>query len=110
MIASSVEPPEAHSGFFGSGDLNGVENGRFEIGDEEADIEEQEPGSPMSDWEESDPEQSSFQKDEEDLSHFVCKLYDGIFRGLKVNVALQQALAPHPKLKYVCHLPNMPNL
>ncbi|KAL5972699.1 Phospholipase A I [Asimina triloba] len=108
VIASSAEPPEMQPRMFhGLADFNGTENGRFEIGDEEAEDEEQEPepASPMSDWEDSDVEKTEhmstyWDDEEEDLSLFVCVLYDALFReGARVDVALQHALSSHPKLK-----------
>ncbi|URE37227.1 patatin-like phospholipase family protein [Musa troglodytarum] len=111
VVSSSIEPPDMKSiRFRGTGDYNGFENGRFEIGDEEG---EQEPVSPASDWEDGDGEKGgehsiSWNGDyEEDLSEFVCHLYDSLFReGSTVDVALQHALCSHPKLRYSCHLPN----
>ncbi|XP_058093456.1 phospholipase A I isoform X2 [Magnolia sinica] len=113
VISSSAEPPEMHpSVFHGLADFNGMENGRFVIGDEDAEDEEPEPASPVSDWEDSDPEKAEHPSscrddDEEDLSSFICLLYDALFReGARMDVALQHALSSHPKLRYTCHLPN----
>lgn len=98
--------------FHGSGDFNAVENGKFEIGDEEAEDEDVEPASPTSDWEDSEPEKnvershSFWDDDEEELSQFSCQLYDSLFKvGSTVEVALKNALALHRNLRYSCHLP-----
>ncbi|EEF43897.1 conserved hypothetical protein [Ricinus communis] len=95
----------------GSEEFHVLENGRFEIGEEEAEDEEAEPVSPRSDWEDSDLEKNGeratgFWDDEEDeLSQFVCHLYDSIFQeGAKVDAALRNALASHRRLRYSCHL------
>ncbi|XP_059435789.1 phospholipase A I [Corylus avellana] len=114
VICSSTEPPETQLATFnGSGEFNIFENGKFEIGEEEAEDEEAEPASPVSDWEDSDPErngdrsQSFWDEDEEELSQFACELYDSLFRvGASVDVALQHALASHRRLRYSCHLPS----
>ncbi|RWW15593.1 hypothetical protein GW17_00020563 [Ensete ventricosum] len=113
VVSSSIEPPDVKSiQFRGTSDYNGFENGRFEIGDEDG-KGEQEPVGPASDWEDGDGEkggehQISWNGDyEEDLSEFVCHLYDALFReGSTLDVALQHALCSHPKLRYRCHLPN----
>ncbi|KAK1304371.1 hypothetical protein QJS10_CPB11g01277 [Acorus calamus] len=118
VVSSSTQPIEAHSitAMHGLNEYGGgLENGRFVIGDDdEADDEEPEPTSPMSDWEDSDPEKGTERSatwkedDEEDLSQFVCLLYDMLFReGARVDVALQHALRMHPKLRYTCHLPSI---
>ena len=114
VICSSTEPPETQLATFnGSGEFNIFENGKFEIGEEEAESEEAEPASPVSDWEDSDPERSGdcshsfWDEDEEELSQFACELYDSLFRvGASVDVALQHALASHRRLRYSCHLPS----
>lgn len=115
VVSSSLEPPDLQSvSFHGTAEYNGFENGKFVIGDEEAEDEEPEPGSPASDWEDSDVERGSdhplnlIDDDEEDLSQFVCLLYHTFFQeGSRVDVALQHALRSHSKLKYACHLPNI---
>ncbi|EXB88434.1 Calcium-independent phospholipase A2-gamma [Morus notabilis] len=115
VICSSVEPPEMElTTFQGSGEFTAFENGKFEIGEEEAEDEEPEPASPVSDWEDSDPEKNGdrstgiWDTDEEQTSQFVCQLYDSLFReGATVDAALQQALASHRKLRYSCHLPTI---
>lgn len=115
VICSSVEPPETQlMTFQGSGEFSVFENGKFEIGEEEAEDEEPEPVSPVSDWEDSDPEKNGdgtigiWDTDEEEMSQFVCQIYDSLFReGATVDVALQQALASHRKLRYSCHLPTI---
>lgn len=116
VICSSTEPPETQlTTFHGSGEFSIFENGKFEIGEEEAEDEEAEPASPVSDWEDSDPERSGdrdrsmsfWDEDEEELSQFACELYDSLFRvGASVDVALQHALASHRRLRYSCHLPS----
>ncbi|OEL37259.1 Phospholipase A I [Dichanthelium oligosanthes] len=111
VISSSVEPPDSQTIAYYGMDVNGsLENGKFVIGDEEADESEPEPVSPISDWEDSDAEKSANHDmdDEEYLAQFMCLLYDKLFReGVTVDTALQQALRSHPKLKYSCHLPNV---
>ncbi|KAE8708910.1 hypothetical protein F3Y22_tig00110332pilonHSYRG00525 [Hibiscus syriacus] len=94
-----------------------MENGRFEIGEEDAEDEEVEPEpmSPASDWDsdmEKDEDLSTgFGDEEEELSRFVCQLYDLIFReGARVDIALKNALASNRKLRYCCHLPNVKQL
>ncbi|KAJ9169072.1 hypothetical protein P3X46_020540 [Hevea brasiliensis] len=115
VICPSAEPPEipvtsAHV----SGEFNVLENGRFEIGEEEAEDEEAEPVSPTSDWEDSDPEKNGehsmgfWDDEEEELSRFVSQLYDKLFReGARVDVALQNALTSHRRMRYSCHLPSI---
>ncbi|KAJ0265802.1 Phospholipase A I [Hirschfeldia incana] len=101
------------------------DNGKFEIGEEEdeeeeeADREPMEPPTPTatSDWEDSDHEKMNredikcsglWEDEEEQVSEFVCQLYDMLFReNASVDVALQKALATHRKLRYTCHLPNV---
>ncbi|XP_018456878.1 phospholipase A I isoform X2 [Raphanus sativus] len=101
------------------------DNGKFEIGEEEdeeeeeADREQTEPPTPTatSDWEDSDHEKMNrddnkcsglWEDEEEQVSEFVCQLYDMLFReNSSVDVALQKALASHRKLRYTCHLPNV---
>ena len=115
VICPSVEPLEIPVTLVhGSGEYNVLENGRFEIGEEEAEEEEAEPTSSVSDWEDSDPEKNGdhsigfWDDDEEELSQFVCKLYDLLFRvGARVDAALQNALALHQRLRYSCHLPSI---
>ncbi|XP_061983290.1 phospholipase A I-like isoform X2 [Populus nigra] len=115
VICPSVEPLEIPVTLVhGSGEYNVLENGRFEIGEEEVEEEEAEPTSPVSDWEDSDPEKNGdhsigfWDDDEEELSQFVCKLYDLLFRvGARVDAALQHALALHQRLRYSCHLPSI---
>ncbi|KAK9092096.1 hypothetical protein Syun_027007 [Stephania yunnanensis] len=115
VICPSTEPPEMRlTTFHGSGDFSDLENGRFEIGDVDAEDEENlEPPSPVSSWEDSDLEKNGehatdWANDEEELSQFVSVLYDSLFReGARVDVALQHALHSHPKLRYSCHLPSV---
>ena len=96
-----------------------MENGKFEIGVDEGDDEYTEPTSPTSDWEDSETDKGTttgtdkgmlvWDDDEEELSRFVCQLYDSIFTGgARVNVALQQALASHRTIRYLCHFPRVP--
>lgn len=100
--------------FHDSGEFNGLENGRFEIGDEEAEeedeVQQQQPPSPVSDWEDSEPDKAQeLVDDEEELSRFICLLYDALFReGARVDIALQHAMGSHPKLRFSCHLPSIP--
>jgi hypothetical protein len=58
VISSSFEPPDSQTIVYHGMDVNGsLENGKFVIGDEEADESEPEPVSPVSDcWEDSDVE------------------------------------------------------
>lgn len=116
VICSSVEPQEMQlTTFHGSGDFTALENGKFEIG-EDVEDDDIEPVSPISDWEDSEPEKSLdhrsagfWDDDEEELSQFVQLLYESLFReGARVDVALQYALASHRKLRYSCHLPRIP--
>ncbi|XP_026422800.1 phospholipase A I-like isoform X3 [Papaver somniferum] len=116
VICPSTKPPETESApFHGSVEFNTLDNGRFEIGDEETEEEDmqqqaQQPPSPVSDWEDSDPDKAQeLVDDEEELSRFICLLYDTLFReGARVDVALQHALASHPNLRFSCHLPSIP--
>lgn len=113
VICSSIEPHEMQlTTFHGSGHFTDLENGKFEIGDEVED-DDMEPPSPVSDWD-SEPERSVdhstgfWDDDEEELSLFVRSLYESLFKeGVRVDVALQQALASHRKLRYSCHLPKI---
>ncbi|CAK9176702.1 unnamed protein product [Ilex paraguariensis] len=115
VICSSAEPQEMQlTTFHGPGEFNVLENGKFEIGEEEVEDEEIEPVSPASDWEDSEPEKKGersmcfWDDDEEELSQFVCQLYDSLFRGgERVDVALQHALSSHRTLRYKCHLPRV---
>ncbi|XP_042509238.1 phospholipase A I isoform X1 [Macadamia integrifolia] len=115
VISPSMLPPEAPlTPFHGSSEFSVPENGKFEIG-EEAEDEEVEPPSPMSDWDDSEPEKSFghstswVDNEEEELSRFVCQLYDALFReGATVDVALKQSLGSLSKLRYSCHLPQTP--
>jgi hypothetical protein len=111
VISSSIDPPDSQAVAYHGMDVNGsLENGKFVIGEEDADELEPEPVSPISDWEDSDAEKSGNNDvdDEEYLAQFICMLYDKLFReGVTVDTALQQALRSHPKLKFSCHLPNV---
>lgn len=115
VICPSGEPHHTQSATLpGSGDFDVLENGKFELGEEEA--EEEEPPealSPTSDWEDSDLENSTESSkvfcdhEEEELTSFVCHLYEALFReGATVKSALQCALASNRKLRYSSHLPN----
>lgn len=105
----------------GSAEYNVGETGRFEIGEDEEEEEAEEeanmePPTPTSDWEDSDNEKTNsedkfigvWEDEEEEVSQFVCKLYDLLFReNSKVDVAVQRALSLHRKLRYTCHLPSV---
>ncbi|KAI3870576.1 hypothetical protein MKX03_022769 [Papaver bracteatum] len=110
VICLSTKPPETQ--LTTTHEFNTIDNGRFEIGDEEteADDMQQQPSSPVSDWEDSDPDKAQeLVDDEEELSRFICLLYEALFQeGAGVDVALQHALASHPKLRFSCHLSSMP--
>ena len=114
VICPSAEPQEIPlTTFHGSGEFHFQENGKFEIGEDEAEDEDIDSTSPMSDWEDSEPDKSVDHKmglwddDEEELSQFICLFYDLLFRdGTGVDTALQNALASHRKLRYVCHRPS----
>ncbi|KAF5763476.1 putative phospholipase A(1) [Helianthus annuus] len=116
VICPSSEPQEMQlTTFHGSTEFNDLDNGKFELGVDEGDDEITEPVSPASDWEDSETDKSTdkgmlvWDDDEEELSVFVCQLYDLIFMsGARVNVALQQALAAHPTIRYSCHFPRVP--
>lgn len=113
VICPSSEPEELQlTSFYGAGEFSSYENGKFEIGDDEAEDEDNtEPSSPASDWEDSDPEKNGdhsmyfWDDDEKELSEFVNKLYDSVFQGGGVDAALRNALASHRNLRYSCHLP-----
>ncbi|KAM0054390.1 putative phospholipase A(1) [Helianthus debilis subsp. tardiflorus] len=116
VICPSSEPQEMQlTTFHGSTEFNDLDNGKFELGVDDGDDEITEPVSPASDWEDSETDKSTdkgmlvWDDDEEELSVFVCQLYDLIFMsGARVNVALQQALAAHPTIRYSCHFPRVP--
>ncbi|CAI9756592.1 unnamed protein product [Fraxinus pennsylvanica] len=116
VICPSSEPEETQlTSIYGSGEFGTFENGKFEIGEEEAEDEETDPASPTSDWEDSEPEKNGersmpfWDDDEKELSQFVCALYDSLFQGSgRVDVAFQNALASHRRLRYSCHLPSTP--
>ncbi|KAL9255083.1 Phospholipase A I-like protein [Drosera capensis] len=109
VISPSTEAPEMQmTTFHGSGDFEVLENGRFEIGEDDLEDDEDQPPSPVSDWEDMDQEKNGNQSnnvgfwdlEEELLSSFTCKLYDSLFReGATVQAALQNALASHKKLR-----------
>ncbi|XP_073048092.1 LOW QUALITY PROTEIN: phospholipase A I-like [Primulina eburnea] len=115
VICPSSEPEETPiTSFRGAGEFSTLENGKFEIGEEEADDDDSEPASPVSDWEDSEPEKNGEQSlrflddDEKELSHFVCELYDSLFQGSgSLDVVLKNALSSHRSLKYTCHIPSM---
>lgn len=120
VICPSSEPQEMQlTTFNGSTEFNDLENGKFEIGVDEGDDEYTEPISPASDWEDSETDKGTttgtekgmlvWDDDEEELTRFVCRLYDSIFMGgVRVNVALQQALTSHRTTRYSCHFPRVP--
>ncbi|KAG0472481.1 hypothetical protein HPP92_017027 [Vanilla planifolia] len=59
VIASSIEPPDAESvARHGAGEYGDFQNGKFVIGDEDAEDTDIEPPSPTSDWEDSDAERA----------------------------------------------------
>ncbi|KAL5715418.1 Phospholipase A I [Ranunculus cassubicifolius] len=123
VVSPTAEPPEMQlTTFHGSGEFKDLENGRFEIGDEEE--EEEPPLSPLSDWGDSDSSSVAttgggkkghgWVDEEQELSKFVCDLYDALFReGARVDVAVQHALQSPPSsnskvlLRYTCHLPTI---
>lgn len=114
VICPSNEPPEPPlTTFDGSWEMSALENGKFEIGEDE--VENQtESESPISDWEDSDAEKNEEQAswfwddDEEELSRFICQLYESLFReAASIKVALEHALASHRRLGYVCHFPSI---
>ncbi|KAM1123881.1 hypothetical protein COP2_005372 [Malus domestica] len=116
VISSLAQAPETQlTALHGSAEFSAFENGKFEIGEEDAEDEiedeEAEPSSPLSDWEDSengDPSTGFWDDDEEEVSQFVCQLYESLFReGASVDAALRQALASHRKLRYSCHLPSV---
>ncbi|KAL3820686.1 hypothetical protein ACJIZ3_006591 [Penstemon smallii] len=115
VVCPSSEPEETHlTSFYGSGEFSNFENGKFEIGEEEGEEEETEPASPVSDWEDSEPEKNGersicfWDDDEKELSLFVSEFYDALFQGGgRVDVALKKALALHRSLRYTCHLPSI---
>ncbi|KAL0535186.1 hypothetical protein IC582_029510 [Cucumis melo] len=114
VICPSNEPPETQSATFQTGEYDTMENGKFEIGEEEGEDDDAELSSPMSDWEDSDAEKignypfDTWDDDEGELSQFVTHLYDSLFRErASVNAALLQALASHRKLRYTCHRPGV---
>ncbi|KAI3920451.1 hypothetical protein MKX01_000790 [Papaver californicum] len=68
--------------FYGSGEFNPLDNGRFEIGDEETEEEDmqQQPHQP------SNPVTQELVDKEEELSRFICLLYDTVFwEGARVD-------------------------
>ncbi|XP_051125036.1 phospholipase A I isoform X2 [Andrographis paniculata] len=118
VVSPSAEPEEMQlTSFYGPGEFSSYENGKFEIGeeegeDDEGEAEDNEPASPSSDWEDSDPDKNEepsmffWEDDEKDLSQFVNKFYDSLFQGGgRVDVALKTASASHRSLRYSCHLP-----
>lgn len=114
VICPSSEPEELQlTSFYGAGEFSSYENGKFEIGYEEGEDEDPEPLSPVSDWEDSDPDKNGEQPmnlwddDEKELCQFVSKLYESMFQGgARVDVALKDVLASHRSLRYSCHLPS----
>lgn len=112
VICPSAEPEETQLTRLGSTEFNGLENGKFEIGDEEVEDEDIEPASPSSDWEDIETEKngehpmSFWDDDEEELSQFVCQLYEHLFKGgARVDEALRLARASHRSPRYSCHVP-----
>ncbi|GMI93322.1 hypothetical protein like AT1G61850 [Hibiscus trionum] len=118
VVCPTAEPQDVLINELGEYNLPG--KGRFEIGgedleDEEPEFEiEPEPISPTSDWDDYDLEKTAdhgtcfWDKEEEELSRFVCKLYNSVFHeGATVGAALKNCLASHRKLRYSCHLPHV---
>lgn len=97
----------------GPSQFNSIENGKFEIGEEDAEDDDVGSISPMSDWED-EPEKNSANRllsflddSEEQLSQFICQVYDSLFQeSASIDVALRKALAAHRKLRFSCHLPS----
>ncbi|KAL4563085.1 hypothetical protein LXL04_027116 [Taraxacum kok-saghyz] len=123
VICPSSEPQEMQLTTFDAGPTDythDLENGKFEIGVDENDDENPQPVSPSSDWEDSETDKGTgtdtdnkgmlvWDDDEEELSRFVCRVYDSVFNGgARVNVALQQALGCHRSIRYSCHVPRVP--
>ncbi|XP_042021735.1 phospholipase A I-like isoform X1 [Salvia splendens] len=116
VICPSSEPEELQlTSFYGAGEFSSYENGKFEIGYEEGEDEDPEPSSPVSDWEDSEPDKngepptSLWDDDEKELSQFVSRLYESMFQGgARVDVALKRVLASHKSLRYSCHLSSKP--
>ncbi|KAL8136805.1 hypothetical protein V2J09_002806 [Rumex salicifolius] len=115
LICPSNEAPEMHlSTFHGSGDFGDLENGKFEIGFDEAEEEDMEADT-LSDWEDIEYEKIAdnpkvlWEIEEDELSRFACQLYESLFRdSATVDAALQSAMAStNRKLKFSLHLPNM---
>ncbi|XP_057536725.1 phospholipase A I-like [Amaranthus tricolor] len=114
VICPTREPRHTQSETLpGTNDFDVLENGKFSLKEEAEDEEPPEALSPTSDWEDSDLENSTESSkvfcdhEEEELTSFVCHLYEALFReGATVKSALQCALASHRKLRYSSHLPN----
>ncbi|KAK4421328.1 Phospholipase A I [Sesamum alatum] len=114
VVSPSSEPEEMQlMSFYKPGGFGCFKDGRFEIGVEEGEDEDIEPNSPISDWEDSEPEKevecnkSFWDDDEKELSQFIRELYESLFQGGgRVDVALKNALASHRGLRYSCHLPS----
>ncbi|GJX03474.1 phospholipase A I-like protein [Tanacetum coccineum] len=120
VICPSTQPEHETklTSFHGSCDFSELENVKFEIGLEEVEEEEDcgttttspnwenmtQRGTPGKDqgtliWDDDD---------EKDLSKFICEIYDLIhLKGGRVDVALQQAVASHRTMRYLCHPPRM---
>uniref|UniRef100_A0A166IVX7 Patatin n=1 Tax=Daucus carota subsp. sativus TaxID=79200 RepID=A0A166IVX7_DAUCS len=115
VICPATEPHEMQiTSFHGSIEFGALENGRFEIGEDEVEDDETEPASPASDWEDSEPDRCgehgkfSWEDDEDEMSQFVCQLYESLLKaGARIDVALQNALASHRSLRFLCHLPTI---
>ncbi|KAL7088716.1 hypothetical protein ACP275_13G144600 [Erythranthe tilingii] len=115
VLCPSSEPEELQlTSFYGAGEFSSYENGKFEIGEEEEEEgEDDEDSADEDDWEDSEPEKngehsmSFWDDDEKKLSQFLAKIYDSLFQGEGLDVALKNALASHRSLKYVCHLPRI---
>ncbi|KAK4386691.1 Phospholipase A I [Sesamum angolense] len=114
VVSPSSEPEEMQlMSFYRPGDFGCFKYGRFEIGEEEGEDEDIESNSPVSDWEDSEPEKdvecnlSFWDDDEKELSQFTRELYESLFQGGgRVDIALKNSLASHRGLRYSCHLPS----
>ncbi|PWA63242.1 armadillo-type fold protein [Artemisia annua] len=122
VICPSTQPEHETklTSFHGSCDFSVLENFKFEIGLEEVE-EEEDCGttitSPNSDWENMTQRGTPVKDqgtliwdddDEEDLSKFICLIYDSVhIKGGRVDVALQQAVASNRTMRYLCHLPRL---
>ncbi|GJT88376.1 hypothetical protein Tco_1070093 [Tanacetum coccineum] len=122
VICPSTQPEHETklTSFHGSCDFSELENVKFEIRLE--DVEEEEDcgtttTSPNNDSENMTQrgtpgkDQGTLIWDDDDgegLSKLFCQIYDSIhLKGCRVDVALQQVVASHRAMRYLCHLPCM---